>query len=191
MRAQLAGVRAVAPVAQKSVTVIFVHGKPPTSDRSTGTDNEYFITQDWALSAGRTSSTARCGPARRSASSARRCARSCSARAEPIGQQHARQQRLLRGDRGSGAQGQSSFGTDQDDTCPDAATAFQRRIAGNTRHLAHLCLARRRRRHRQGAGRHRTAAARAAQHQPPARRTTFSVRDMTQIVADHAGTTRS
>jgi ABC-type sugar transport system permease subunit len=42
----------VAPVGQKSVTVIF--GTESRNTVVTGTDNEYFITQDWDLKQGRT-----------------------------------------------------------------------------------------------------------------------------------------
>ena len=52
MRAQLLSVRAVAPVGQKSVTVIF--GTESRNTTVTGTDNDYFITQDWDLPPGRT-----------------------------------------------------------------------------------------------------------------------------------------
>jgi putative ABC transport system permease protein len=51
MRSQLTGVKAVAPVAQKSVTVVY--GAENRITVATGTDNDYFITQDWALKAGR------------------------------------------------------------------------------------------------------------------------------------------
>jgi putative ABC transport system permease protein len=51
MKTQLRGVKAVAPVAQRSVTVI--HGAESRLTTVVGTDNDYFITQDWALIGGR------------------------------------------------------------------------------------------------------------------------------------------
>src|SRR3990170_4061854 len=51
LKNQLFGVRAVAPVAQKSATVVY--GSENRVTPVTGTDNDYFITQDWLLSAGR------------------------------------------------------------------------------------------------------------------------------------------
>jgi putative ABC transport system permease protein len=50
MRTQLLSVRAVAPVGQKTVTVIF--GTESRNTVVTGTDNDYFITQDWELRQG-------------------------------------------------------------------------------------------------------------------------------------------
>ena len=51
LRGQLANVRTVAPVAQKSVKVVY--GARNHVALIAGTDNEYFVTQDWLLAAGR------------------------------------------------------------------------------------------------------------------------------------------
>ena len=51
LRAQLGGVRAVAPMAQSSVTVVY--GSESRTLGAVGTDNSYFVTQDWGLTAGR------------------------------------------------------------------------------------------------------------------------------------------
>ena len=51
MRTQLRGIRAVAPVAQKSVTVI--HGSESRNTVLIGTDNTYFTALNWELLAGR------------------------------------------------------------------------------------------------------------------------------------------
>ncbi|CAO3456479.1 ABC-type antimicrobial peptide transport system, permease component [Azospirillum argentinense] len=51
MREQLTGVQAVAPVAQKSVPVIY--GTENRSTVVTGTDSGYFVVQNWALARGR------------------------------------------------------------------------------------------------------------------------------------------
>ncbi len=52
MKTQLTGIKAVAPVAQKSTTV--VSGTDNRLVVITGSDNDYFITQDWAMQFGRT-----------------------------------------------------------------------------------------------------------------------------------------
>ena len=114
----------------------------------TGTDNDYFITQDWTLTAGGTfidgevrGGSAACvigqtvrdklfGRAIRSARTSRVGNVSC----EVIG--------VLE------RKGQSSFGTDQDDMVLMPLRAFQRRIAGNTDISTHLRLGEGRRRHR-------------------------------------------
>jgi putative ABC transport system permease protein len=51
LKAQLRGVRAVAPASQKAVTVVY--GSQNRSTPVTGTENGYFITHDWRLTAGR------------------------------------------------------------------------------------------------------------------------------------------
>jgi putative ABC transport system permease protein len=51
MKTQLSGVKAVAPTAQKSVTVIY--GSESRTVVITGTDNDFFVTQDWSVKAGR------------------------------------------------------------------------------------------------------------------------------------------
>ena len=52
LRGQLRGVSAVAPVAQRSSTVVF--GSESRTVSIMGTDNSYFVTQDWSLIDGRT-----------------------------------------------------------------------------------------------------------------------------------------
>ncbi len=130
MRTQLPDIRAVTPVAQRSVTAIL--GSESRTTVLTGTDNAFFITQDWGLSAGRTfldgevrAGRAVCilgqtvrdklfGPSDPLGASIRVNNVSC----EVVG--------VLE------PKGQSNFGTDQDDTIIIPIRAFQRRIAGNT-----------------------------------------------------------
>jgi len=130
LRTELNGVRAVAPVASKSATIIY--GTENRNSSTIGTDNTYFITQDWALEAGRQflesevrGGRAACiigktvrdelfGPSEFLGRSVRVNKVSC----EVIG--------LLQ------AKGQSSFGTDRDDVVLLPLRAFQRRLAGNT-----------------------------------------------------------
>ncbi len=130
LRAELNGVRAVAPSAAKSTTVVY--GTENRTSPTYGTDNAYFVTQDWDLAAGRLfldsevrGGRAVCiigktvrdelfGPADFLGRSLRVNKVSC----EVIG--------LLQ------PKGQSGFGTDQDDVVIMPLRAFQRRLAGNT-----------------------------------------------------------
>ena len=50
-KTQLNGVKAVAPSAQKSVTVVY--GTESRTVQVLGTDNDYFVTQAWGLKSGR------------------------------------------------------------------------------------------------------------------------------------------
>ena len=95
----------------------------------TGTDKEYFITQDWDLGRAALSSRAKCalaGPLAPGADRARKTVRppDPSARISVS-------KTFLRGDRRVRSKGQSSMGTDQDDMVLLPIRAFQRRIAGN------------------------------------------------------------
>jgi putative ABC transport system permease protein len=130
LRAELNGVRAVAPYAAKSTTVVY--GTENRTSTTFGTDNAYFVTQDWDLAAGRQfldsevrGGRAACvigktvreqlfGPGDFLGRSLRVNKISC----EVIG--------LLQ------SKGQSSFGSDQDDIVVMPLRAFQRRLAGNT-----------------------------------------------------------
>jgi putative ABC transport system permease protein len=130
MKTQLSGVKAVAPTAQKSVTVIY--GSESRTVVITGTDNDFFVTQDWSLKAGRLflegemrGGAAVCiigttvhGKLFGRATPLDRSIRVGAVSCEVIG--------LLV------AKGQSSFGTDQDDIVLMPLRTFQRRVAGNT-----------------------------------------------------------
>jgi putative ABC transport system permease protein len=130
MRSQLAGVRAIAPVAQKSVTAIY--GSESRTTGLVGTDNDYFVAQDWALAGGRIFLDGEVRSGRTV------CILGATVRdrlfggADPLGQS-------IRVNNVSceivgvlAAKGQSSFGTDQDDTVLMPLRGYQRRIAGNT-----------------------------------------------------------
>lgn len=130
MRLQLTDIRAVAPIAQRSVTAIY--GSESRNTLLTGTDDDYFTALDWSLVSGRVfldgevrAGRAVCiigqtirdklfGPADPLGASIRVNNVAC----EVVG--------LLE------AKGQSSFGTDQDDVILIPIRAFQRRIAGNS-----------------------------------------------------------
>jgi putative ABC transport system permease protein len=130
LRTELSGVRAVAPSAAKSATIVL--GTENRSSSTTGTDNTYFIAQDWNLEAGRQflDSEVRGGRAA--------CIIGKTVRDELFGASDFLG-RSVRVNKIScevigllQAKGQSSFGTDQDDIVLMPLRAFQRRLAGNT-----------------------------------------------------------
>ena len=130
MRTQLSGVKAIAPLAQKSATVIA--GTENRNIQILGTDNAYFVTQDWALAAGRTFAEGELRGGRTACIVGATVRAKLFGGADPVG-------RLIRVGKVScevigllEAKGQSSFGTDQDDIVIMPLRSFQRRIAGNT-----------------------------------------------------------
>ncbi len=130
LRDQLHGVRAVAPMARETVTVIY--GSESRNVSTLGTDNAYFDTQDWNLTEGR-----RFLPAEIRSGSAV-CIIGQTVREELFGSTNPIDQRI-RVDNVScqvigllEAKGESGFGTDQDDVVIMPLRTFQRRIAGNT-----------------------------------------------------------
>ena len=130
LKTQLLGVRAVAPVGQKSVTVIY--GTENRATVVTGTDNDFFLTQDWALTAGRQFYEGELRAGRAACVVGQTVREKLLGSNDPIG-------RSLRVQNIScevigllAPKGQSSFGTDQDDIILIPMRTFQRRIAGNT-----------------------------------------------------------
>ncbi|MBI1201681.1 MAG: FtsX-like permease family protein [Rhodopseudomonas sp.] len=130
MRTQLNGVKAVAPVAQKSVTVVY--GTENRITTVTGTDDDYFISQDWGLSLGRQFLDGEIRAGRAACIIGTTVADKLFGRASPIG-------RNIRVDKVScevvgvlESKGQSSFGSDQDDIVLMPIRTFHRRLAGNT-----------------------------------------------------------
>lgn len=130
MKTQLSGIKAVAPMAQRSATV--VAGTENRMVSISGTDNDYFITQDWALAAGRTFADGELRGGRAACIIGATVRAKLLGNGEPIG-------RVIRVGKVScevigllEAKGQSSFGTDQDDTVLMPLRTYQRRIAGNT-----------------------------------------------------------
>jgi putative ABC transport system permease protein len=130
LRAQLRGVRAVTPIAQKQVTAVY--GSENRSTVLAGTDDAYFITQDWQLKAGRQFLDGEIRGGRAA------CILGETVRSKLFGGEDAIG-RSIRINKVScevigvlEAKGQSSFGTDQDDLILAPLRMFQRRIAGNT-----------------------------------------------------------
>ena len=130
LREQLHGVRAVAPMAQGTVTVVY--GSENRSVGAIGTDNSYLIAQDWDLASGRPfiDSEIRSGRAA--------CIIGDTVRDKLFGSTPAVGNRIrvnkvsceviavLR------PKGESGFGTDRDDIVVMPLRMFHRRIVGNT-----------------------------------------------------------
>jgi putative ABC transport system permease protein len=186
MKTQLSGVKAVAPTAQKSVTVIY--GSESRTVVVTGTDNDFFVTQDWSLKAGRLflegelrGGAAVCiigttvhGKLFGRANPLDRSIRVGAVSCEVIG--------LLV------TKGQSSFGTDQDDIVLMPLRTFHRRVAGNTDILRIMVSA------KNGVKTAKVQAdiermLRERRNITPGEEDDFSVHDMTQIVQTMSGTT--
>jgi putative ABC transport system permease protein len=186
MRRDLRGIKAVAPIAQKSQTV--VRGAESRITTVTGTDNDYLTTQGWALRAGRPFFDSELRGGRAACIIGGTVSEKLFSNEEAIG--HA----IRLGNVSCEVigvlepKGQSSFGTDQDDTVLIPLRTFHRRLAGNTEirrimvsaadgtdtakvqgDLEWLL------RERRGIG--------------PGKEDDFSVRDMTQIAQAQAGTT--
>jgi len=130
LRRDLGGIRAVAPIAQKTVTV--VQGSESRSVRIVGTDNAYFVTQDWALTDGRQFLDGELRSGRAACIIGATIHRELFASEPAVG-------RRIRVNKIScevigllEAKGQTAFGTDQDDTVLMPLRAFQRRLSGNS-----------------------------------------------------------
>ena len=130
LRSEIPGVRAVAPVAQRTVTVVY--GAQNRRTVLVGTDNDYFITQNWTLVAGREffDGEVRGGGAVCVIGETVRDA--LFGNAVPVGES-------IRVGNVScdvigllAPKGESSMGTDQDDVVLLPLRAFHRRVAGNT-----------------------------------------------------------
>ncbi len=130
LRAELTRVRAVAPYAAKSTTVVY--GTENRTSTTFGTDNSYFVTQDWDLAAGRQFLDSEVRGGRAVCVIGKTVREKLFGNADFLG-------RRLRVNKVScevigqlQSKGQSSFGTDQDDIVIMPLRAFQRRLAGNT-----------------------------------------------------------
>ena len=186
MKTQLIGVKAVAPLAQKSVTVIY-----GTDNRITivsGTDNDYFITQDWALKAGRQFFDGEIRSGRAACIIGTTVSDKLFGAADPL-------ERNIRVGKVScevigllEAKGQSSFGTDQDDIVLMPLRTYHRRLAGNTDITRIMVSAK----DDVDTGKVQADIERMMRERrnvAPGKEDDFSVRDMKQIVQATAGTT--
>ena len=130
LRAQLRGVRAVAPMAQFAVTVVY--GSESRTLGAIGTDNSYFITQDWALAAGRQFLDGELRSGRGV------CVVGETLREKLFGATQAVGRRIRVGKVSCEvigvleAKGESGFGSDRDDIVVMPLRTLHRRIAGNS-----------------------------------------------------------
>ena len=130
LKTQIADVKAVAPVAQKSVTVIA--GGTSRVTAVTGTDRDFFITQDWPLTLGREFLDGEVRAGRAVCVIGQTVRDKLFGRADPTGQSIRLKSVACEVIGVLDAKGQTSFGSDQDDVVLVPLRAFQRRLAGNT-----------------------------------------------------------
>jgi putative ABC transport system permease protein len=130
LKSQLTGVRAVAPVAQKSMTVIY--GGENRITVVTGTDLDFFVTQDWMLTSGRQFLEGEIRGGRAACIVGQTVREKLFGRADPIGQNIRVKNVSCEVIGLLEPKGQSSTGTDQDDVVLIPLRAFHRRLAGNT-----------------------------------------------------------
>jgi putative ABC transport system permease protein len=130
LRSELSGVRAVAPVAERTVTVVYGAQNRRTS--VVGTDNGYLVTQDWTLQSGREYFESELRAGRAACIIGATVHDTLFGTADPLG-------RSIRIGNVScevigllAAKGESGMGMDQDDIVLMPLRAFHRRIAGNT-----------------------------------------------------------
>jgi putative ABC transport system permease protein len=130
LRSQLHGVRAVAPMGQQAVTVVY--GSESRSVGTIGTDASYIVTQDWGLSEGRNfvEGEIRSGRAV--------CIIGQTVHEKLFGSTDAVGKRIRVSNVSCEVigileeKGESGFGTDRDDVVLMPIRTYQRRIAGNT-----------------------------------------------------------
>jgi putative ABC transport system permease protein len=130
LKTQLPGVRAVAPVAQKSLTVIY--GGENRVTVATGTDLDFFTTQDWMLAAGRQFLDGEIRGGRAACILGQTVREKLFGRNDPVGQNIRIKNVACEVIGLLEPKGQSSTGTDQDDIVLLPLRAFHRRLAGNT-----------------------------------------------------------
>jgi putative ABC transport system permease protein len=129
MTEQLADAKAVTPIGQTSATAIF--GTESRSTAVTGTDNNFFISQDWNLGTGRQFLEGEIRGGRAVCIIGETVKTKLFAGVEPIGQRLRVKQVSCEVIGILEPKGQSSFGVDQDDVVLMPLRTFQRRIAGN------------------------------------------------------------
>jgi putative ABC transport system permease protein len=127
---QLQGVRAIAPVAQLSATIVY--GTENRVSLVIGTDNEYFTTQDWLLTAGRQFLDGEIRGGRAACIIGQTVKDKLFGGLNPVGEILRVKQVACEVIGVLAGKGESSFGTDQDDIVLMPIRAFQRRIAGKS-----------------------------------------------------------
>jgi putative ABC transport system permease protein len=129
LKSQLFGVRAVAPVSRKSLTVIYRGHSRVTV--VTGTNLDYFITQNWKLAAGRQFLKGEMRAGRAVCIIGDTVREELFGSLDPIGRNMRLQNVSCEVIGLLDAKGESSGGTDRDDVVLIPLRAFQRRLAGD------------------------------------------------------------
>jgi putative ABC transport system permease protein len=127
---QIRGIRAVAPIAQKSVTAVY--GSENRSTVVTGTDNNYFIVQNWLLAGGRQFLEGEARAGRAVCVLGETVRNKLFGSTDPVGHSIRLNNVSCEVIGHLISKGQSSMGTDQDDIVLMPLRAYQRRLAGNT-----------------------------------------------------------
>jgi putative ABC transport system permease protein len=130
IRVQLSGVKAVTPASQTSNTAVF--GSESRSTTIMGTDNNFFISQDWALMAGRQFLRGELRGGSGVCIIGETVKSELFGGTDPLGQRLRVKQVSCEVIGILDVKGESSFGTDQDDVILMPLRTFQRRIVGNT-----------------------------------------------------------
>jgi putative ABC transport system permease protein len=185
LTANLGGVRVIAPASVK--TTVVVYGNENYEAVITGTDQRFFIAQDWTLASGRVLTE---GDVRSGTSV---CVIGETIRRELFGAIDPVGQRLRAGSFGCdivgllNAKGQSAFGNDQDNVVIIPLRTFFRRISGNTRIATiYISVAQ-----ADDVARVKEDAERLfreIRRVGPGEEDTFTVRDMTQVASTLAST---
>jgi putative ABC transport system permease protein len=182
----LAGVRGVAPTAQKQLKVVYGALNYDTS--VTGTTSDWFTVQDWVIEDGRAFSEGEI----RSGSSV--CLIGSTIVRELFGAQEPIGERLRVGNFSCeiigrlGSKGQSAFGSDQDSIVVLPLRSYHRRVAGNTR-INTIAISVNEAAEVARVQRDATEILRERRRIAPGEDNDFTIRDMTQIAATMASTT--
>ena len=185
LHANLTGIRAMAPSAQKGAKVVF--GALNYDTTVTGTVSDFFEVLEWQLSSGRAFSEGETRSGTSVCVLGSTIVRELFGTLDPVGQ------RLRVGSFSCEvigvleSKGQSAFGTDQDNTVLLPLRTYQRRIAGNTR-VASISIS-----VAESADIPRVQAEaqdilRELRRIGPGEEDNFTVRDMTQIASTMAST---
>jgi len=130
IREQVGGIEAVAPVAQLPATVLFGGNSRITT--VTGTDDALFRVQDWALDSGRFFTEGEIRAGRAVCILGTTVKEALFGAGDPLGKTIRVKKVPCEVVGVLESKGQSSFGTDLDDTVVMPLRAFQRRLSGNT-----------------------------------------------------------
>ena len=186
LKANLSGVRGVAPSAQRNAKVVY--GALNYGTTITGTTSDYFIVQDWTLREGRVFTEGE----ERSGTTV--CVIGSTIVTELFGSIDPLGQRLRIGNFACevigllDSKGQSAFGSDQDSVVLLPLRTYHRRLAGNTR-ISSINISVTEAADIQRVQRDAEDVLRERRRVAPGEDDNFTVRDMTQIANTMAATT--